>query len=99
MQDQEKDGIQNQVAPEKQTLEASKNEVSTSGSSKVAIPEEVWRGINAVRKSGLTNMLDRPMVAKLAQKLGFPEASNWINDNPKKYAEGVFRGFIKKTTK
>ena len=59
----------------------------------VPIPDRAWRGIDAVRKAGLTNMLDRPLVARLAGKLGFPETTLWIEQHPKEYAEGVFRGF------
>jgi len=59
----------------------------------VPIPERAWQGIDAVRMAGLTNMLDRPLVARLAGELGFPEATRWIEDHPKEYAEGVFRGF------
>ncbi len=59
----------------------------------IPIPENVFLGIDAVRKSGLTNMLHRPMVIKLAGKLGFPEAAAWIEKNPGQYAEGIFKGF------
>jgi len=54
-------------------------------------PQEI---IQAVRRCGLTNMLDRPVVADLAEKLGFPEAARWIETHPRNYAEGVFRGFV-----
>ncbi|MEW5735870.1 MAG: DUF5049 domain-containing protein [Thermodesulfobacteriota bacterium] len=60
---------------------------------KVAVPAEVLQGINVVRYSGLTNMLDRPKVAQLAKTFGFPGASKWVKDHPKEYAEGLFRGF------
>jgi len=59
----------------------------------IPVPENVLRGIEAVRKSGLTNMLDRPMVIKLAWELGFPDAAEWIENNRKQYAEGIFKGF------
>jgi hypothetical protein len=64
--------------------------------SKVAVAAEVWQGINAVRCSGLTNMLDRPMVAELAGKFGFTKTAQWVKNHPKEYAEGVFRGFVVK---
>lgn len=64
---------------------------------KVVVPAEVLQGINVVRYSGLTNMLDRPRVAQLAKTFGFPEASKWVQDHPKEYAEGVFRGFTLKS--
>jgi len=60
---------------------------------KVRVPPEVLDGILAVRRSGLTNMLDQPVVARIAGELGFPDAARWIEAHPKEYAEGVFRGF------
>lgn len=39
-------------------------------------------------------MLDRPVVARLAGELGWPDAARWIEKHPKEYAEGVFRGFV-----
>ena len=61
---------------------------------RVSVPSSVWQGIDAVRESGRTNMLDRPVVADLAAQMGYPDATNWIMKNPKLYAEGVFRGFV-----
>jgi hypothetical protein len=54
----------------------------------------VWQGIDAVRLSGLTNMLDRPEVVRIARELDFSEAAGWIEAHPKEYAEGAFRGFV-----
>jgi hypothetical protein len=59
----------------------------------VGVPTVVWQGIDAVRLWGLTNMLDRPAVVRIAGELGFPEAARWITTHPRDYAEGVFRGF------
>lgn len=59
----------------------------------VRVPAAVLEGSLAVRRCGLTNMLDRPVVADLAEKLGFPDAARWIETLPRDYAEGVFRGF------
>ncbi len=61
----------------------------------IPVPENVLLGIDAVRKSGLTNMLDRPVVIKLARELGFLETTGWIENNRKLYAEGIFKGFMK----
>jgi hypothetical protein len=61
---------------------------------RVPVPALVWQGIDAVRLSGLTNMLDRPEVARIARELDFSEAAGWIEAHPKEYAEGVFRGFV-----
>lgn len=69
-------------------------EVQDDKPARIPIPALVWQGIDAVRLSGLTNMLDRPVVARLAEELGYPDTARWIEDHPKEYAEGVFRGFI-----
>ena len=61
---------------------------------RIPVPALVWRGIDAVRLSGLTNMLDRPEVVRIARELDFTEAAGWIAAHPKEYAEGVFRGFV-----
>ena len=61
--------------------------------SKVRVPKAVLDGLEAVRQSGLTNMLDRPVVARLAREFGFERAARWIETHRKQYAEGIFRGF------
>ena len=67
----------------------------TEADTRVPIPGAVLRGIEAVRKSGRTNMLDRPAVAAIALELGHVDAAFWLTDraNHKTYAEGIFRGF------
>jgi len=60
---------------------------------KVKVPKAVLDGLEAVRKSGLTNMLDRPVVAELAQEFGFEEAARWVNGHRREFAEGIFHGF------
>jgi len=62
---------------------------------KVQIPEKVLEGIKAVRKSGKTNMLDRPAVAAIALELGYVDAAFWLEDkaNHTAYATGIFKGF------
>ena len=64
---------------------------------KVLIPDAVLAGIDAVRQSGKTNMLDRPMVAAIALDLGYVDAAFWLDDkaNHKTYAQGIFKGFTK----
>jgi len=47
----------------------------------IPAPENVLLGIEAVCESGLTNMLDRPVVIELARGLGFSEAVGWIENN------------------
>lgn len=68
--------------------------IENNVSVQIPVPAVVWQGIDAVRLSGLTNMLDRPEVVRIAGELGFPEAARWIETHPKEYAEGVFRGFV-----
>ncbi len=60
----------------------------------IPVPASVWQGLEAVKNSGLTNMLDRPAVIKIAEALGFLETARWIEDNPGQYSEGIFRGFV-----
>lgn len=64
---------------------------------RVSISATVLEGLEVVRKSGLTNMLDRPLVVQLALKMGHVETAFWIDENPKLYAEGIFRGFTVET--
>ena len=61
----------------------------------IPIPPEVLEGIEAVRQSGRTNMLDRPAVAAIALELGYVDAAFWLEDkaNHKTYAQGIFKGF------
>ena len=61
--------------------------------SKVRVPKAVLDGLEAVRQSGLTNMLDRPAVARLAGEFGFERAARWVETHRKEYAEAIFRGF------
>ena len=58
----------------------------------VPVTRDVHDGIEAVRRSGLTNMLDRPVVAKLAGEMGYEEASRWVNLHRDLYSRLVFHG-------
>ena len=62
---------------------------------RIAIPPAVLKGIEAVRRSGRTNMLARDVVAAIALELGHVDAAFWLTEkaNHKTYAEGIFRGF------
>ena len=57
------------------------------------VTREVLDGLEAVRTSGLTNMLDRPVVIELARRMGFEGTARWIMTHPRDYAQGVFQGF------
>jgi hypothetical protein len=61
--------------------------------SRVPVPRSVFDGIEAVRCDGRTNMLDNPVVAELADELGFPDAARWLRANRALYAQAVFHGF------
>ena len=52
-----------------------------------------WEGLEAVRLSGKTNMLDAPRVIEPALDMGHNATAFWIYENRPKYAEGIFRGF------
>lgn len=59
----------------------------------IAVPAAVLEGLEAVRQSGYTNMLDRPRVIELAEMMGFDETAAWVRDNRSLYARGIFAGF------
>lgn len=59
----------------------------------VRVPPDVLKGLEAVRQSGATNMVDRPAVVRLARMMGHDEAADWIEANRGLYSEAVFRGF------
>jgi hypothetical protein len=43
--------------------------------------------------SGLTNMLDRPRVAEIADEMGYAETARWVRENRDLYARAIFHGF------
>jgi hypothetical protein len=66
--------------------------VTQPESGPVAVSREVFEGLEAVRLSGLTNMLDRPRVAEIAEEMGFLEAALWVREDRERYARAVFQG-------
>ena len=60
----------------------------------IRVPAKVLDGIEAVRQSGLVNMLDRNGVAEVAHALGLPAVADWVLAEPGQYARGIFRGFV-----
>lgn len=60
---------------------------------KIPVPADVLEGLEAVRLSGKTNMLDAPMVQTLAFEMEYFKTVLWIQDNPDLYARGIFAGF------
>ncbi len=61
--------------------------------SRVRVPCEVFEGTEAVCLSGLTNMLDRVLVAEIAAGMGYEQAARWVRENRDLYARGIFYGF------
>lgn len=59
----------------------------------VTVPKKVLEGIMEVRDSGQTNMMDRSQVMVVADSLGLHETVCWVDDNPKDFRKGLFRGF------
>ena len=59
----------------------------------VSIPVAVFEGLEAIRLSGATNMLDRPRVIELAEMMGYDVTAEWLRENRRLYAEGIFAGF------
>jgi hypothetical protein len=64
-----------------------------TGPDAVRVPPDVYQGLEAVRLSGRTNMLDRPAVARIAADMGYDECARWVHANRGLYARGVFHGF------
>lgn len=60
----------------------------------IRIPGEVLDGLEAVRVSGKTNMLDWQRVIELAMEMGYDETAFWVYENKGLYSHGVFRGFV-----
>ena len=58
----------------------------------IKVARAVYEGIDAVRASGLTNMLDRPAVRRLAREMGFDEAAKWLGEHTSSYATAIFQG-------
>lgn len=61
--------------------------------SEVSVSARVMEGLEAVRLSGRTNMLDIATVMDLASRMGYWEAEEWICEHKELYARGVFSGF------
>ncbi len=59
----------------------------------VIVTAEVLEGLEAVRLSGKTNMLDAPRVIEIALQMGHVEAALWVYDNRREFAAGIFVGF------
>jgi len=64
-----------------------------SDSTRVQISRAVFDGLEFVRQSGATNMLDRTMVLNLAREWGFTETADWVESaDTKTYGRLIFQG-------
>jgi hypothetical protein len=59
----------------------------------VLISAAVFEGLEAVRRSGLTNMFDRSRVIEIAELWEYDETAAWLRVNRNLYAQGIFQGF------
>jgi hypothetical protein len=59
----------------------------------IAVPARVLEGIEEIRKSGVTNMLDRLKVTELLINMGYFDAADWVYKHRDEYAKAIFRGF------
>lgn len=68
-------------------------EKSLEADTRVEIPRVVFDGLEFIRRSGATNMLDRPMVLNLAKEWGFAETAEWIESvDTGTYGRLIFQG-------
>lgn len=59
----------------------------------VKVSQEVFEGMEAIRQSGATNMLDMNNVKDLADQLGYYETYQWIDNVDRgTYAKAIFKG-------
>lgn len=59
----------------------------------IQITKIVFTGLEAVRRSGATNMFDRPRVIELLEEMGFDKSADWVRNHKTEYANGIFQGF------
>ncbi len=60
----------------------------------IEVPIAVLNGLESVRESGETNLQDAKKVQATAARLGYPEVVAWIEEHPREYQEGMWRGFV-----
>lgn len=61
----------------------------------VEVSRDVYEGLEFIRQSGATNMLDRPMVLQLAREWEFEATADWIESvDTRTYGELIFKGPI-----
>lgn len=59
----------------------------------IEITRKGYEGLEFIRQSGVTNMLDRPMVLQLAREWEFGATADWIESvDTRTYGELIFKG-------
>ncbi|HOF90166.1 MAG TPA: DUF5049 domain-containing protein [Armatimonadota bacterium] len=61
---------------------------------KSRVSAAVYAGLEAVRRSGKTNMFDRLWVIELAEMMGFYETAAWVREHRGDYARVLFNGVM-----
>lgn len=59
---------------------------------KIRVSKTVFEGLEAIRRSGATNMLDYRAVVELASVLNNRDALRWLIDHKHEYLQGVLYG-------
>ena len=59
----------------------------------VWVERNVLEGIEAVRRSELTNMFEPESVATLAEQMGFESSAEWLRSHHGLYARALTHGF------
>ncbi len=67
--------------------------MATAERTPIKVPAAVLAGLEYVRQSGKTNMLDRPRVVQIALVAGYGATALWVQEHRDAYARGIFRGF------
>ena len=58
-------------------------------------PEQLEEALRVIRDSGRSNMLDHPVVARLAREYGFAEVAAWIEAYPTAYVGLMLNGGVR----
>ncbi len=68
--------------------------MATAERTPIVVPAVVLAGLEDVRTSGLTNMLDRPRVILFALVAGYNETARWVQEHRDAYARGILGGYV-----
>ncbi len=59
---------------------------------KIRVPKAVFEGLEAIRRSGATNMFDYRAVVELTSILNNRDTLLWLIDHKREYLQGVLSG-------